>query len=133
MTHEKQMYIVNSDKLKNKLRKIITKRYGTLKQFALGNNLKKKTVWSWFEKKCKRIPFSFVEKCIESNIWKFLDGERATTIGRLSIKINKDIATKEAIILGWILSEGTISKYKVTISQSNKEVLKSMSCKVNVR
>jgi len=66
----------------------------------------------------------------DSNMWELLDNTqiRSRTFRR-TIKIKHKITTQEAIILAWILAEGSLGIYRISISQSKKrdlEALKSL-------
>ncbi len=104
---------------KNKLKLRLVKQYGTknIKRWLCG---------------ARAIPSNFLEDVIKENIWSFLDGEYVKTLARgSSIKLSKKLSVAEALLLGWVLSEGHLGKTKTTISQANKTTL--INLKRNLR
>ncbi|MCK4589039.1 MAG: hypothetical protein KAT77_01230 [Nanoarchaeota archaeon] len=118
-----KIYVLSDKKLIQKLRNTILKKHKHLKEFARVNKIKHKTLYSWFEKG-SRIPLSFIINLYGNNFYQYLDGYFLVSgTSNYKLKIYKKIGIIEAILLGWVLSEGHLENDKCTISQNNKKVL----------
>jgi len=97
--------------------------YKTLKNFAIIKGIKKKTLYSWHERG-SRIPLHFITSILGEDFYDYLDGYYFVSgTSNYKLKIHKAIDTSEAILLGWILSEGHLGEYKLVISQKEKKPL----------
>ncbi len=118
-----RIYVFADENLIFNLRKEILRNNKTLKDFAKIKNIKVKTLYSWLNTKA-RIPLKFIEDVL--GVKDYIELENYYICSRnsnYSIRLNKKLDIKEAIIIGWIISEGHLDKQKLTISQSKKETL----------
>jgi hypothetical protein len=124
-----KIYIIPSERVKDIFKDCVN-RIGGNSNFSKLSGYAKSTIKAWSRGQ-SAIPFKtmkIIAENLNQNVWAMLEGEklRGSISKERFIEISQTITTQEALMIGWILSEGHLYICKVSISQNNHLALERL-------